>query len=552
MSAAFVVLLASLAAGEPSLILHGGKVFLGPGRRAAAVAVEGNRFSAVGSDEEILALRGPETRVVDLKGRALVPGFHDAHQHLVRGGLSLDRVELRGTRTIKEVQERVRDFARRSPGSGWIIGSGWERAALGEPDRLALDAAVSTRPVALSSEDGSAIWLNTEALRVAGIGPRSPNLVKGRSLRDTKGSPSGLFLDAATSLATRAIPAPTRAEKLAAARVALRLARESGVTSITTMPDPGAGAPEELEIWRELQAKGEFTARLFLYGPISDPAGFAKLRRAAAEFPPTKLRLVGVKGFIDGTILARTAALLEPYFDEPRAKPPLKLAGAALKAAVRDAHRAGHQVALHASGDQAVKAALEACEASVARAAREVLVLPRHPCRIEHAELIDPADLARFKPLRAAVSVQPGTLSARDEIANRFPERVGERVRRLFALRSLAAAGALTLFGSDWPAGRLHPRYALFAATTRRHLDGKPETGWVAEQKISLESALRAHTWAPAEAVGLSEQLGEIRPGALADLVVLDRDLFGAAPLELLELQVDMTVFDGQVVFERK
>jgi len=311
-----------------------------------------------------------------------------------------------------------------------------------------------------------------------------------------------------------------------------------------------ASPAEQLDLWRELNKSGEFTVRYFLYGKLEDPAGFLKLKKSAIDIPRDRLAFIGLEGFVDGRIEDRTAALLEPYFDE-KTSGALKHQTFALNAMVRRAHEAGFQVALHSAGDRAVRSALDACQKSEEEAKGLELVLPSYPCRIEHLALISPQDLARFAALRAVVSMQPSHLTFQREEQNFYPNRLGARARRTFAWKDVEGARALLAFGSDWPAMPFRPRVGLYAATTRRHFDGKPDGGWFPGEAISLEYAVAHYTIDPARAIGLGEILGTIAPGKLADLAVFDRDLFSVDGPDLLKVQVDMTIFDGKTVFER-
>jgi hypothetical protein len=549
------LLAATVCAAPPELLLVHGKIFLGPGRYVQAAAVSGNRIAAIGTDDEILALKDAKTRVVDLAGRAVTPGFHDAHAHFFKGALALTQADLGGAANLQDIRQRLLDYAAKNPGEGWLFGRNWDESSLlesGYPTRLDLDSAISTRPVALTDVTGRKLWLNTEGLKRAGITSRTPKLVTGQILKDAQGQPTGILIDDATGLALRSFPRLSRAEKLDALRRALALARESGVTSVDSLQGPGDFSPdEELDLWRELYKKGEVTLRHFIYARLEDASGLEALRKKAKDIPRDRLDFPGVSGFVDGTLADRTAALLAPYLDDEKKSGTLNHEGFMLNSMVRKAHQMGFQVALSAVGDRAVRAALDACQKSEDRAKQEELVLPAYPCRIEHLELIDRTDMPRLRELGAAASMQPGEMTFDNELQNYNPNRLGPRVRYNFAWKSVENAGALLCFGSDWPRTALAPRMGLFAATTRKMLDGKPDGGWVPQEKISLESAVQHYTADPARALGRGDILGTLDPGRLADLVVFDRDLFSTVGLELLQTQVDMTIFDGKVVFER-
>lgn len=537
MSAALLLLAAAAAAAEPDLILHNGKVFVAPGRYAEAVAVSGRRISKVGTSAEVLALKGEKTRAIDLAGRALVPGFHDAHLHLLKGGLSLSRLDLSGVVSSSEAVTRVKAYAAARPGDGWILGRGWDHTAFpgqAYPTAAELDAVVSSRPVYLTHVDGHLAWANTRALELAGIDPSTA---------------TGVLIEDAMDPVKAVLPKPGPAEVKDALRAALELARRSGVTSVQGPLDSDDGAV--LAAWRELDRAGEVTLRWFAWGRIEDPQNAARLKARFADLRPERFRLAALKGFVDGVISARTAAMLEPYADDPatRGEP---MAEDRLQALVKRAHQAGFQAALHAIGDRAVRMALDACEASAKSAVEKGVALPSFPCKIEHLEVVHPDDLRRFASSRAAASVQPSHMTYDRESQNYNPARLGARARHAFPWRDLLSAGAAVSFGTDWPVMPLHPRVALFAATTRRHFDGAPKGGWFPRQRLRLEEAVSAYTLEPARAIGRDAELGSIEEGRLADLVVLDRDLFAEAGRRLLAIEADLTVFDGRVVFERR
>ena len=540
---------ACLEARDWDLILHGGKVVTATGSIVEAVGVLGDRVAAAGADADILARQGPRTRLVNLRGRTVTPGFHDAHVHFLKGALSLLQVDVNNTTTTAVIQDRVRQYARSEPGAPWIIGRGWDRTALpGQryPPRQDLDA-VSTRPIVLTDVDGHCYWVNSEVLRRARITRDTPDPKGGRLLRDESGEPTGIFLEKAMDLVEPHIPQPDLALKKLAVRKALALARQSGVTAVESMQGPvDFPLSEQIDLLKDAQKEGSLTLRFFAWGNLEDPKGFAALKAGYSDLPQDRLALVGLKGFVDGVIGARTAALLEPYSDDPQTKGAALHTPGELAALVQDSLRRGWPVALHAIGDAAVRMALDACQAVPEPSARI-----SYPCRVEHIEVVDPADVPRFGLLRVAASMQPSHMTYDMESQNYNPGRLGARVRHAFAWRSLSQAGALLAFGTDWPVMPLNPQVNLFAATTRQHFNGRPAGGWIPEEKLSLEETIRHYTRDSAALLGMEKDLGTIEPGRKADLVVFDRDLFSALGPELLESRVDMTVFDGKIVYER-
>jgi predicted amidohydrolase YtcJ len=504
-----------------SLILHDGKVFIGPGRYASAVAVEGEKIVKIGDDQAVLQLRGPDTKVIDLDGKAVTPGFHDAHVHFMKGALSLIRADLFGVASPAEVQKRLRVFIASDPPEEWAQGRGWDHTAWGGkyPTRQDLDAVVSTRPVVLVHTDGNEIiWANTLALKLAGLEGEEGVVTGEKALKLEK-----------------AVPLPSRAVKKAALERALALAREAGVTSIQGQLD--FAPDEQLEIWKELSP----SLRYFVWGEIDKLDEAERLRRKAAA----PLSVVGVKGVLDGVISARTAAMLEPYSDDKAALGELRYRTDDLEAKVKKARLQGFQPVLHAVGDRAVRQALEACSP------KSPPKKPLPACKLEHVEVAHPEDIPLFRRHGVTASVQPSHMTYDREDQNYNPQRLGERSAHAFAWRSFERAGVVQAFGTDWPVMPLHPRVNLFAATTRRHFDDKPAGGWIPEEKIGLEWAVSHYTLDPARAVGRKD-LGVLEAGRLADIVVWEDDLFSKAGLDLLKAEVAMTIFGGKVVFSRE
>lgn len=546
----FAALLFSAAAAAPDLILHHGGVFLSPSRRAEAVAISGERITAVGTDKEILPLKGPKTKVIDLAGRAVTPGFHDAHVHFIKGALSLVRADLFGTTSVAQIQQRLRKFVDSGPAEDWIQGRGWDHTAFADPaypTRQDIDAIVSTRPVVLTHADGNEIlWANTLALKMAGITAQVQDPPNGQIIRDSKGEPTGVLTGAAAAMLEAAVPAPGRAIKKAALKKALALARRAGVTSIQGQLD--VAPQEQLGLWRELDREGDVNLRYFIWGMLDEQELAAKLRKEFADLPAEKFQIGGLKAILDGVISARTAALLKPYSDAPQLNAEPRYTADELAGLMKKGHELGFQIVMHAIGDRSVRLALDSCQALAPWP--KARLLP--PCKIEHIELIDPSDLPRFKALGVVASMQPSHMTYDLEAQNYNPQRLGDRIGYSFAWRSFLDNGAILAFGTDWPVMPLEPRVGLFAATTRQHFDGKPAGGWVPKQKLSLGEAIRQYTLAPAQAIGRDKELGSLAVGQLADLVVFDKNIFSVEGLALLKIEVDMTIFNGKIVYDKE
>jgi len=512
---------------------------------AEAVAIIGNRIAAVGTTKEIRPLAGPRTRSIDLGRRLMLPGFNDAHVHFLSGGFQLSSVDLRDANTHEEFSERIRRFARTVPPRRWITGGDWDHerwpgAPL--PTKEWIDAATTNTPVFVSRLDGHMAPANTLALKLAGVTRESESPAGGLIVRDPKtGEPTGLLKDAAMGLVFRAIPDATFEEKLAAARAATAHAARLGVTSVQDM-----SAGPDVGVYQTLLDRGELKTRIYAIAPLPrwERLGATGVR---APFGNDWLRVGGLKGFSDGSLGSTTAFFFDPYNDAPETR---GLPGeemfpeGAMQKRVQEADRAGLQVIIHAIGDRANDQILSIFE-STARSNGE----RDRRFRIEHAQHLRPQDIPRFARDGVIASMQP--YHAADD--GRWAEkRIGpERAKGTYAFRSLLDSGARLAFGSDWTVAPLDPMQGLAAAVTRRTLDGKHPGGWVPEQKISVEEAVRAYTLGSATAEFTDPVKGSITPGKLADLVVLSDDIFKIDPTAIEHTHVQMTVVDGRVVWER-
>jgi predicted amidohydrolase YtcJ len=555
-----IVVAASLAptgapaapAAKASLILTGGRIWTGDSARpwATAIALAPGGILAVGDDAEVVALAAPGARHVDLAGRFAMPGINDAHIHFIRGSLRLTQLDLNGARSLEEIQQRLARFAKENPsvaGNPWIQGYGWQYTVMPGgrlPTRQDLDAIVSDRPVFLAAYDGHTGWANSAALALAKVDAKTAFTGWGEIVRDAEGEPTGVLKEQAQTLVGAGVPKPSHEEMRAALRRGIARAASLGITSIQN----AHGSPEDVDLFREAESAGELTLRVGVaqtLRPPIPPERIEAIRRLAAPTTSGLVRVKAVKIVVDGVIEAHTAAMLEPYADEPGTKGLPGWTQEQLDETVTRADRAGLQIYIHAIGDAGVRMALDAYEK-----ARQANQRPDPRFRIEHLETIDLADVPRFAKLGVLASMMP--IHADPDTIGVWARAIGpERAGRAFAWRLMEKAGARLVFSSDWPSTlTLDPWRGLHCAVNRTTDDGRPPGGWLPEYALSVESALRAYTSGGAYAEFEEKTKGALAPGLAADLVVLNADPFRVEPAKLHALHAALTVFDGRVVFE--
>jgi len=529
------------------LVLVNGKVWTGDRERpwAEAVAVGGQKILAVGTTAEIRKLSPSVMKLVDLGGALVLPGFIDSHTHFLAGGFALKSLQLHGAKSREEFIARVAAKAREFGPGRWILDGNWDEEGFSPPElprRDWIDAVTPDNPVCVSRVDLHTVLANTVALKLAGITRHTPTPPGGEIVKDpATGEPTGLLKDTAADLVFAKIPEPSFAEKLEAAEASLRHAAAHGVTSVHEMADAAS-----FEVFQELARQGRLTTRLYVYFPITEVETLARLR-VKSPFGGPYLKLAGLKGFVDGSLGSATAYFFEPYTDTPGTSGLLHgqmFPEGVMERRILEADRAGLQVAIHAIGDRANSLILDVFErAAAANGPRD------RRWRVEHAQHLRPADIARFGRLEVVASVQPYHLIDDGRWAER---KIGpERARTTYAFESLRRAGARLAFGSDWTVAPLDPVLGIYAATTRRTLDGEHPGGWTPEEKVSVEEAVRAYTVNGAWVEFAESSKGTIGPGKLADLVVLDRDIFAVPPEEIAGAKVVMTVFDGKILFRK-
>jgi len=513
---------------------------------AEAVAIYNNRIMAIGSTKDIRNLAGPNTRIIDAKKRLVLPGFNDSHTHFLSGGFQLSSVDLRDANSPKEFADRLRTFAAKLPAGRWIKGGDWDHERWPDaklPTKELIDGFTAEIPVFVSRLDGHMALANSLALRLAGVTRQTLDPPGGIIVRDPKtGEPTGILKDAAQTFVWKVISPSSFEEKLAAARAATDYAASLGVTSVQDM---SAGA--DVGTYQTLLDRGELKTRIYAVAPLPQ---WERLARTGvrAHFGSDMLRVGGLKGFADGSLGSTTALFYEPYKDEPSTS---GIAGdemypeGAMLDRVRAADKAGLQTMIHAIGDRANDLILTIFE----QVERENGDRDRR-FRIEHAQHLRPQDIPRFARDKVIASMQP--YHAIDD--GRWAEkRIGkERAKTTYAFRSILDSGATLAFGTDWTVAPLNPILSVYAAVTRRTFDGKNPKGWVPNQKISVEEAVRAYTLGSAYAEFQETRKGSISVGKLADVVILSRDIFKIDPKEIESVKVQMTIVDGRVVYEAR
>lgn len=530
---------------EAELVLLGGRVWTGDPRQpqAEAVAIGEGRILAIGRTESVRALIGPRTQVLNVPGRLVLPGFIDNHTHFLHGGFHLLSVDLRDARDPQEFARRIAERAKALPPGRWLTGGNWDHelwpgAPL--PRKEWIDPYTPNTPVLVTRLDGHMGLANSLALRLAGITRETPDPPGGTLVRDPQtGEPTGILKDAAMALVNRVIPEPSDHEYDEALHAALREAARVGVTSIQDITEW-----DHWPVYRRARQQGALTVRVYARTPI--PEWERQRELVAREGPGDEwLRLGGFKGFVDGSLGSTTALFFEPYADAPQTSGLLHsqmLPEGVMKQRIGAADRAGFQCSIHAIGDKANALLLEIFEEVI----RENGPRDRR-FRIEHAQHLRPQDIPRMARLGVIASVQP--YHAIDD--GRWAEkRIGrERCKTTYAFRSLLDAGVRVTFGSDWPVAPLNPLLGIYAAVTRKTLDGKNPNGWFPEQKITVEEAVRAYTVWGAYAEFAEAVKGSLEVGKLADLIVLSRDIFAIPPDEIAQVEVLYTIVGGKIVY---
>ena len=560
-----LALIASLFAQEQSaakakadVIFTHGNVFTGAldssslaaGKRAEAIAVRGDRILAVGTRDDIAKLKGPDTKVVDLDGHFVMPGFNDAHLHLGHAGEEKANVNLVGVKSLEEFRERIRAKVEKAAPAEWVIGRGWDETlwpVKTVPTRWDVDEVSSGHPVFLTRVDGHIAVANTRALQLASIDMATRNPEGGKIDRDDAGTPTGILRETAQEAVLAVIPPATHDKRRLQAEMALEDLASNGITSAQDNSDW-----EDFQIYEELEHDGKLTARISEWLPFNDSLEELAKKRSAHSATDNLLHTGMLKGFMDGSLGSKTAALLEPYSDDPKNSGIPQYDQPKLNDMAKERALAGYQLGFHAIGDKGVQMALDAFAEAV-KAARAGNVKAAnggadYRLRIEHSQVTTPLQIQRYKELKVIASMQPSHLLTD---MNWAESRLGpKRAEHSYAWAEFLRRGVTLAFGTDYPVEPVSPFRGLYAAITRQSEDGKKT--YYPEQKLTIEQAIAAYTTGSAFAEFAEKEKGKLQPGMLADFVVLDRDITSVLPPKILETKVLRTVVGGKTVYEAK
>jgi hypothetical protein len=533
------------------LIVHAKVYTLDPQKPwAQAIAIRRGKIQAVGRDEEVERYRGIGTKRIDAGGKLVLPGFTDCHIHFLDGSLNLGRADLEGAKDPAEIQERLRAYAAKHPDDAWILGHGWNYAMFGQeilPHKKYLDGLFPERPVFLDGYDGHTYWANSKAMFLAGIGKETPNPPNGEIVHDPQtGEPTGALKESAGELVEKVIPKPDRVAKLRALRSGLKWANQNGLTRVHSA---GQDFPE-LDLFDELRQEKQLSVRFYI-AYFQDPPELRKqdievMEAARKKYHDEWIDVGTVKFMLDGVVESHTAAFLEPYSDDPSANGPLFWDPAKYQSAVAEMDKRGFQIFTHAIGDKAIRTAFDAYEFTEKKNHDK----NRRP-RIEHIEDINSADIPRFGGLGVIASMQPLHSYPDNDTLDVWARNVGpERASRAWVWKSISEAGGRLAFGSDWPVVTLNPWQGIQTAVTRQTVEGTPKEGFVPSQRLSVAQAVEGYTLGAAYAGRREKTEGSLMVDKVADVIMVDRNIFEIDPHTIGGTKVVTTIVGGKIVYE--
>jgi predicted amidohydrolase YtcJ len=529
------------------VLRHGAIYTMNAGRTwAEAMAIDRGRIVHAGSDSAVKKWIGARTKVIDLQGKMVLPGFHDSHVHPVSGGMELGECNLNGLTSQEQILEAIRGYVQQHPNASWIRGGGWDLPifANANPNKSLLDQIVPDKPVYLSAADGHSVWVNTKALRIAGITKDTPDTPSGRIERDPKtGEPTGTLREDAADLVAKHLPKHTPKDYVAGLKRGLQIANRFGITSL----QEASADSNLLEAYWELDKKDELTARV-VTAMYADPAeGFPQIPRLIAmrkKYQGNRLRAHAVKFFADGVIEARTAAVLEPYLDHGGLGKP-NWDSEVLKKMVTALDSAKFQVHIHAIGDGGIRMALDAFQA-----AREENGGRDSRHHIAHLELIDPNDIPRFRQLGVVANFQPLWAYADLYITELTEPALGPaRSRWLYPMASVLKTGAVMACGSDWSVSSMNPLDAMQVAVTRRSLEDSTGAAWRPEELVDLAAMIAGYTINGAYVNFEEQDAGSLEVGKAADVIVLSHNIFEIPAHTIHRTKVMLTLLEGKEVY---
>lgn len=533
------------------LILHAKVYTLNPHTPwAQAVAIRHGKIVAVGSDEIVGKMRGIGTKVIDAGGKVVLPGFTDCHVHFFEGSVDLDRVDLDGLTTVVQIQQALREYAAKHPGDSWILGRGWNYAVFGDvalPHKKYLDELFPNRPVFLEGFDGHTYWANSKALDLAGVTKNTPDPLNGSVVHDPQsGEPTGALKEDADKLITKAIPKLEEVDQLKALRSGIKWANQNGITRVHS----AGGDFEVLSLLDQLRADKQLNVRFYVSYRLDAydlrKEDWEAIDNARKKYHDDWISANAVKMMLDGVVESHTAAMLQPYTDQPNAKGAIFWDLPKFQNVAIELDKRGVQLFTHAIGDFAIRIALDTYElAEMKNHSKD-----RRP-RIEHIETIDTADIPRFAKLGVIASMQPLHAYPDADTLDVWARNIGpDRASRAWLWKSIADDGGRYAFGSDWPVVTLNPWQGIQTAVTRQTFDGKPAGGFVPSQRLTVAQAVEGYTLGAAYAGRREKTEGSIDLGKLADIIMIDRNIFEIDPHNIGGTKVVATIVGGKIVYE--